>query len=296
MAVEIPLSLKIDALVGVTEQLLVKEAVRLMSEELAAAGGAEVPLELTFWPAIRSDFLVPNGPPIPSEVCDRGLTPGGIRDYCGDFYRRPGPRIVVFSLLADVVQLALRHRQEQWRFLPLDEWQRRWTPAQREWVSSQFVEEPAVDLGATASHWRLILAEMRKTSSAGVFLCNVFRHVPGDLAHRYFGTPPSLGERIRRFNLLGAEVSKDTGAYIVDLDWALANVGASELQTDYRLQGKAAAVAGAAALVSTLFKAGLDEFLPAEVQVKALAHFEARQEAALDGIAMRTGGPQSRPS
>ena len=59
------------------------------------------------------------------------------------------------------------------------------------------------------------------------------------------------------------------------------------MQTDYRLQGKAAAVAGAAA-PCPIFKAGLDEFLPAEVQVKALAHFEARQEAALDGIAMRT--------
>ncbi len=165
---------------------------------------------------------------------------------------------------------------------------RGWSPAQREWVSKQFVEEPAIGLEAAASHLRLIVAEILKSPSASVFLCNVFRHVPGDLAHRYMGAPQSLGERIRRFNLLGAEVSKDTGAYVVDLDWVMANAGASELQTDYRLQGRPAAVAGAAGLVSTMFKAGLDEFFPAEIQVKALAQFEARQRAALEGTARLT--------
>ena len=38
---------------------------------------------------------------------------------------------------------------------------------------------------ASASHLRLIVAEILKSPSASVFLCNVFRHVPGDLAHRY---------------------------------------------------------------------------------------------------------------
>src|SRR5207302_7755388 len=126
--------------------------------------------------------------------------------------------------------------------LPLPAWQRNWTPAQRAWVADHFLPEPAIALDAAAAHWRTICTALLQTGATHVFLCNIFRRVP-EIAHCYYGTRESLQERIQRFNVLAAEVSQDTGAYVIDLDRALADIGGRVLQTDYRLGNAAAATA-----------------------------------------------------
>jgi hypothetical protein len=87
----------------------------------------------------------------------------------------------------------------------------------------------------------------------------------------------ALRQRIMRFNMLAADVSHDTGAYVIDLDRAFAEIGARALKTDYQLVGQRAASAGAAAMVKTLLHAGLNDLVPADVLDKATARFEARQ-------------------
>jgi hypothetical protein len=276
---------EIYALVGETERPLLTAAARRLSECLEAATGVAQLVGLTFADAIRSDFLRLDGPEIPAECRHRQLAPGDCRHYRGSLYQ-DGRRIMVLSLRADVLQPALRHREEGYAFVPLSAWEQGWTPAQREWVAAQFEQVPPITAEVAAGNWEAICNGVLQGGSAGVFLCNVFRHVAGPVPHRYHGTPESLGERIRRFNLLAAEVSQATGAFVVDLDRALTRVGARALGTDYRLGGDAASAAGAEVLVATLFLAGLDAFLPAEVEAKALAAFEARQ-AADDWLASR---------
>jgi hypothetical protein len=229
---------------------------------------------LTCADAGRSDFLSPVAPAIPDELYAKGLVPVSDDDTRPLFH--PDRQVVVLSLLADVQQTAFRHRRKRYLFLPLPQWQERWSESQRAWVADHFNVEPVIDLEVAAMHWRLILAEIQRRSRAIVFLCNVFRHIQGPPAYRYFGTPVSLGERIRRFNLLAAELSQETGICIIDLDRALAARGARALQTDYRLTSEPAATVGAEVLVSTLLRAGLDDFLTPEDQAKALANLETR--------------------
>jgi hypothetical protein len=267
--------LEIEAVLGKHEQPLANTATRLLSECLEAGSGGACAIKLAITEAVRSDLLNPSGPGIPAELHAQKLVPPGVRDYRGSLYQKR-KKIVVLSLLADVVQPALRHRSDGYLFFPVAQWKRTWTPEQRQWVKDRFVEEPVIKLDWAACQWRAICTGALQAGATHIFLCNVFRRVRG-LAHRYQGTPESLRERIQRFNLLAAEISHETGACVVDLDRALADIGGRVLHTDYRLKSEAAAVAGADTLVSTMFRAGLDEYLAPALQEKTAALFEARR-------------------
>ncbi|MBN9006617.1 MAG: hypothetical protein J0H40_14540 [Rhizobiales bacterium] len=116
--------------------------------------------------------------------------------------------------------------------------------------------------------WADVAARLRKTfhgltadGDQVAFICTVFRHVPlidkADTARRI---------RVRRLNLLAAEISRETGACVIDLDRSLADIGARRLDTDYRLGGSRAAEAVAKFTALAVISAGLDAFVPFEVQ------------------------------
>src|SRR5450631_4533314 len=69
-------------------------------------------------------------------------------------------------------------------------------------------------------------------SGAPVFICTVLRHVGGEPDPE---KAQALLIRIRRLDLLAAEISRASGTYVIDLDRLLADAGASRLQTDFRL-------------------------------------------------------------
>ena len=107
---------------------------------------------------------------------------------------------------------------------------------------------------------------LMSADGAVVFLCTVFRHVAtGDSAD------PARLVRIRRLDLLAAELSRETGLFIVDLDRSLADIGASKLHTDYRLDGEYASQAAGKFIALAVLSAGLDAYLPFEVQDTARA-------------------------
>ncbi|MGO8910563.1 MAG: hypothetical protein ACLQDM_14760 [Bradyrhizobium sp.] len=107
---------------------------------------------------------------------------------------------------------------------------------------------------------------LMSADGAVVFLCTVFRHVAtGDSAD------PARLVRIRRLDLLAAELSRETGLFIVDLDRSLADIGASKLHTDYRLAGECASEAAGKFIALAVLSAGLDAYLPFEVQDAARA-------------------------
>jgi hypothetical protein len=108
-----------------------------------------------------------------------------------------------------------------------------------------------------------------------VFICTILRHVSG-------GVDPELAAairiRIRRLNLLAAEISRETGAYVIDLDRVLADIGARRFQTDYRLAGSALPTAGHF-ISLTLITNGLDAMVSFEIQEAARALVNARKPA-----------------
>ena len=118
-----------------------------------------------------------------------------------------------------------------------------------------------------------------------VFVSTVLRHVAED-------EDPKLADerriRIRRLNLLAAEISRRTGAYVIDIDRALAHIGARSLATDYRLNGEVAAEAAGYVIASTLLTNALDAHVSVEVQDAALTSLtESRQEIGQSGSALK---------
>ena len=104
--------------------------------------------------------------------------------------------------------------------------------------------------------------------SAVIFVCTVLRHVA-----RSENADQVKLKRIwiRRLNLLAAELSRETGAYVIDLDRSLADIRASKLQTDYRLNGQYAAEAAAKFIALAVLSAGLDAHISFEIQDAARA-------------------------
>jgi hypothetical protein len=100
-----------------------------------------------------------------------------------------------------------------------------------------------------------------------VFVCTVLRHVdPGVGAEA-----GALRLRIRRLNLLAAEISRESGIFVIDLDRVLADIGARRLQTDYRLAGSAAAEMAGHFMAVTMVTNGIDALVPFEIQDAARA-------------------------
>ena len=100
-----------------------------------------------------------------------------------------------------------------------------------------------------------------------VFICTVLRHTgAGDSA-----VALRRRIRIRRLNLLAAELSREYGAFVIDIDRELADVGARRLGTDYTLQGEAAGKLASDAIAMEIVVNGLDGFASVEMQDRAKA-------------------------
>jgi hypothetical protein len=102
-------------------------------------------------------------------------------------------------------------------------------------------------------------------SGTPVFICTILRHVEA-------GEGPeaaiALRIHIRRLNLLATQISQETGAYVIDLDRVLADIGARRLQTDYRLGGNAAEISGHF-IALTLVNSACEAFVSDEIQSAA---------------------------
>jgi hypothetical protein len=140
------------------------------------------------------------------------------------------------------------------------------------------------------SRLRAAYQALAAKEGAVIFIATVLRHVPrAEAADR---SELKL-VRIRRLNLLAAELSRETGAYVIDLDRSLADIGASKLQTDYRLNGQYAAEAAAKFIALALLSAGLDAYVSFEIQDAAKAIIAGTQ---LNLIVPAVAAPDIVPS
>lgn len=119
----------------------------------------------------------------------------------------------------------------------------------------------------TARRWADCLSALQEEAPQ-VFLCTIFRHVPD--RDRAGGTCEEL-VRIRALNLMAVELSHALGVAVIDVDRALAHLGARMLRTDFRLNGSRAALAAGHAMACALLAGGLDEHVDPLEQEKARA-------------------------
>lgn len=96
-----------------------------------------------------------------------------------------------------------------------------------------------------------------------VFISTILRHVGHE---EKVELAAAIRIRIRRLNLLASEISRETGAYVIDLDRILADIGARRLRTDYRLVGDAAAEMAGYFISLAVISNALDAFVSAEIQ------------------------------
>jgi hypothetical protein len=123
------------------------------------------------------------------------------------------------------------------------------------------VEEPWPDCEARL---RLRYQELTAQPERAVYICTLLRYAQPDL--------PSASARltrIRRLNLLALNLSREMGVLVADIDRDLADIGARNLQTDYRLQGPYASQAAGKSLAMTMLLVGLDDLVPFELQEAA---------------------------
>ena len=125
------------------------------------------------------------------------------------------------------------------------------------------------ELEKMSEPWPVAEKRLRKTYAAlgelgaPVFICTILRHVDRD---EDAAAREALKIRIRRLNLLAAEISHESGVYVIDLDRVLADIGAHRLQTDCRLKGSAAVSMAGHAVALTLVRNAVDALVSYEVQ------------------------------
>ena len=125
-----------------------------------------------------------------------------------------------------------------------------------------------LSLADIEARWRKGLASLHG-AFLGVFVCTVFRCVATAAERRREQGTLDIAERIRRLNLLAAELSHDTGVGVVDIDRVFAHIGARELGTDYRQSGAMAADVAAHAIVSGMLAIALDDVILPDEQNRA---------------------------
>jgi hypothetical protein len=149
-------------------------------------------------------------------------------------------------------------------------------------VISSFLPEVANFEEAWSQVEHRLRARYEALSGTGavIFLCTVLRHVA-----RSEGAKQAERKliRIRRLNLLAAELSRETGAYVIDLDRSLADIGARKLHTDYRLDGQYACEAAAKFIALAVLSSGLDAHVSFEIQDAA--------KAIVAGLQLNLGAP-----
>jgi hypothetical protein len=125
------------------------------------------------------------------------------------------------------------------------------------------------ELGVSDEPWPKAVDRLRAAyadlarGGVPVFICTILRHVARTEEP---GADAAVRLHIRRLNLLAAEISRETKAYVIDIDRFLADIGARRLRTDYRLAGEAAAEIAGHFIALTLINNAFDDIVSFEIQ------------------------------
>jgi hypothetical protein len=130
-------------------------------------------------------------------------------------------------------------------------------------------QRPDETLADTAERCRALIEELTDQGCAAVFLVTVFHRVArGDTPAEHLAAT-ALRERIRRLNVLAAELSRETGAGVIDIDRIFTLIGGEQVGADYRLDSARARLTAAHAAAWAMLSFGLDELASIEAQERA---------------------------
>jgi hypothetical protein len=178
----------------------------------------------------RLDAVVAADGRIPPDLAERDL-PLGIYSAKAQFSAAlfdGGSDVVVLSIMSDVVNAMLRHRQDGYPFFPYG--MADWPAEHRAWLRRTFTPPEQIDAAASMAALAGVVERIRLRSDAPILVYNLSAVSPGDTIHCHQGLDDVFATRVRRFNLGLIDLSRSTGISIIDVDTIVARAGADRVK------------------------------------------------------------------
>lgn len=180
----------------------------------------------------RSDALLASDGAVPEAWAARDLAlgPYPLDSQFSRVLFDHGCDAVILSIQPDVMSRLLRHRQSG--ALLYANGFAQWRPCDVTWAKSAFEGIGSLEVSRSMANWHRIVAALQQVRPVPILIFNMSAVTPGETVYGYDGLEETLSERIRRFNLGLIELSRRTGAAIVDVDRIVAEHGANALKRD----------------------------------------------------------------
>jgi hypothetical protein len=180
----------------------------------------------------RSDALLASEGFVPDAIAARDLKLGAY-PAASQFSRallETTADVVILSIQPDIATAMVRHTQDGFLFYPNDS--QHWSSDDRQWLKSEFTATGPLALETSMANLETIVAAIRRHRDVPILIYNVSPIVPGEMIHCHLGLDETFSNRIRRFNLGLADLSRRTGVSIIDIDTLVARHGADVMKID----------------------------------------------------------------
>jgi hypothetical protein len=201
-----------------------------INEIIRARTDSVVRLKHETW--TRSDAILAANGMFPAEIEERGL-PLGSYPAAGQFSAAlfdNNADAIILSILGETATTLVKHKSAGYLFYPSEA--EKWSPADRDWLRSEFTRLALLDVATSMSLMRQIIDRIREKSEVPILVYNVSSIVPGETVHSLQGLGEIYSTRCRRFNLGLAEISEELGFAIVDVDSIIGRAGADKYKID----------------------------------------------------------------
>jgi hypothetical protein len=180
----------------------------------------------------RSDALLASEGFVPDAVTARELELGAY-PATSQFSRallETTADVVILSIQPDIATAMVRHTRNGFLFYPSDS--HRWSADDRQWLKSEFKATGPLALETSMANLHAIVAILRRHRDVPILIYNVSPIIPGEMIHCHLGLDETFSDRMRRFNLGLADLSRRTGISIIDVDTLVARHGADMMKID----------------------------------------------------------------
>jgi len=180
----------------------------------------------------RSDAIAESDGTIPAEVEERAL-PLGVYPLASQFSNAVFTNeadAIILSVLGDTANRLYRNNEQAYKFFAAN--LEIWNSNDREWLTSHFSHTNLLEVSQSMESLAKIVERIRSHKDVPILVYNVSSIVPGEDLNNYLGVDETYSTRCKRFNLALADLSRQTGISIVDVDTIIARSGADRLKVD----------------------------------------------------------------
>ena len=180
----------------------------------------------------RSDAIAEADGTIPPDLRERAL-PLGVYPLASQFSNAIFTNeadAIILSILGDTANRLYRNNEHGYKFYAAN--LEDWNSTDRMWLTSNFSHTKLLDVSQSIDALSQIVEQIHSRRDVPILIYNVSAIVPGENVYNYLGVDETYSTRCKRFNLALADLSRQTGISIVDVDTIIARAGADRLKVD----------------------------------------------------------------